>query len=81
MVLFADAADAVDENDSRAIVATLRENNATLSVIALGTAADPDAGFLADLARIGGGSIYFSQNPKELPQLFSMDTMIASQSG
>ena len=81
VVLFADAADAVDEKDSRAIVTALRENNTTLSVIALGTAADSDAGFLADLARIGGGSIYFSQNPKELPQLFSMDTMIASQSG
>ncbi len=80
-VLFADAADAVDNNNTLSTVDELRKNNITLSVIALGNPADSDAGFLAQVARDGGGSLYFAQHPKELPKLFAMDTMLASKSG
>ena len=81
IVLFADAADAEDDDNSIAVVEELAANNMTLSVIALGRPEDVDAPFLANLARIGGGSIYFSEDPQALPKLFSMDTMIASKSG
>ncbi len=80
-VLFADAADAVDNNSTLQTVAELRKQNITLSVIALGSPTDSDAGFLAQVARDGGGSLYFAQHPKELPKLFAMDTMLASKSG
>ena len=81
VVLFADAADSQEDIKCSDIIQQMREADITISVIALGQPSDTDAGFLANVARLGGGSIYFSTNPKELPKLFAMDTMIASQSG
>ena len=81
VILFADASDAEQEMDHKPIIKEMRADNITISVIALGHPSDSDAGFLAEVARLGGGSIYFSVHPKELPKLFSMDTMIASQAG
>ena len=81
IILFADAGDAEDDGDALKTVAELQADNIAVSVIALGTPGDSDAKFLMDVASQGGGSIYFTQSPKELPQLFSMETMVASQAG
>ena len=81
VILFADAADAERDMDHKPIIQRMRADDITISVIALGQPNDSDAGFLAEVARLGGGSIYFSVHPKELPKLFSMDTMIATQAG
>ena len=80
VILFADAADAERDIDHKPIIQKMRADEITISVIALGRPKDSDAG-LAEVARLGGGSIYFSVHPKELPKLFSMDTMIATQAG
>lgn len=81
IILFADASDAEDDGDTLQTVAKLQADNIAVSVIALGTPSDSDAKFLLDVASNGGGSIYFTQSPKELPKLFSMETMVASQAG
>ena len=80
IVLFADASDAEQEKDVHPIISKIREADITISVIALGTPQDSDANFLANVALQGGGDIYFTVNPAQLPALFAMDTMISSKS-
>jgi hypothetical protein len=43
--------------------------------VGLGTDRDVDAEFLRDIARRGGGEAYFTDDARQLPQLFSFDTM------
>ena len=52
----------------------------TVSVIALGTDKDADAQFLFEVAERGGGDIYFTLEPEELPRLFTQDTMTVARS-
>ena len=80
IALFADANDAVDQDGVLKHVEEMREDNITVSVIALGQPSDSDADFLANVALKGGGDIYFTMNPAELPKLFAMDTMLATKS-
>ncbi len=80
ITLFSDAADSEEQEGCHELVAELAARNTTLSVIALGTELDSDAQFLKDIASIGGGEAYFTQDPSELPRLFAMDTMTASRS-
>ena len=80
IALFADANDAVDQDGVLKHVEEMREDNITVSVIALGQPADYHASFLANIALKGGGDIYFTTNPSELPKLFAMDTMLATKS-
>ena len=81
IVLFADAADAEEPGDYRNLIQELGEQrNTTVSVVALGTESDSDANFLKDVASRGGGEIYFSQDPVELPRLFAQDTLLAARS-
>ena len=79
IVLFADAGDAEEEKDVTPIIAKITDAGITISVIALGTPQDSDANFLANVALQGGGDIYFTVNPAQLPALFAMDTMISSK--
>jgi Mg-chelatase subunit ChlD len=81
IVLFADAADAEEPGDYRSFVPKLVQAGIRVSVIALGSERDPDAGFLKDLAKIGEGSIHFAIDPEALPRLFSMETMNILRSG
>jgi uncharacterized membrane protein len=80
VVLFADAADAEEHEGCFELIATLRKQNTTLSVIALGTESDSDASFLKECARRGEGGIYFSTDPQDLPRLFALDTLTMSRS-
>lgn len=81
IVLFADANDAEEPGRYVELIKDLTENkNTTISVVALGTEADSDALFLKDVAVRGGGEIYFSEDPAELPRLFAQDTMLAARS-
>jgi hypothetical protein len=57
-----------------------REAGITLSVIALGTERDCDAEMLKDLARIGGGQCYFTEDVMDLPRLFAQDTFVIARS-
>lgn len=80
IALFADANDSVDQDGVLDHVDEMREDSITVSVIALGQPSDAHADFLAKVALKGGGDIYFTMNPAELPKLFAMDTMLATKS-
>ncbi len=79
IILFADAADAEEPGDTVSLLASLRNRNTTVSVVALGSESDPDAAFLRDIAARGGGEIYFSTSPEDLPRLFAQDTLLAAR--
>jgi Mg-chelatase subunit ChlD len=81
IVLFADANDAEEPGRYIELIADLTANQSTsISVVALGKESDSDAIFLQDVAARGGGEIYFSEDPAELPRLFAQDTMLAARS-
>jgi len=80
IVLFADANDSEEQEGCFALIDKLRSVETTLSVIALGTKTDSDAKFLEECAKRGGGQVYFSTDPAELPRLFAMDTLTMSRS-
>lgn len=81
IVLFADAADAEEPGQYVSLLRELTTNQSTtVSVVALGKETDSDAIFLQDVASRGGGQIYFSEDPAELPRLFAQDTMLAARS-
>ncbi len=80
ITLFADAADAEEQQGCHQLVGELVDAGVTLSVIALGTTSDPDARFLEELARIGEGEIYFTTDADDLPRLFAHDTLTTSRS-
>jgi Mg-chelatase subunit ChlD len=73
IVLFADAADSEEPGDYRKLLARLRESGITVSVIGLGSERDCDANLLKEIASLGGGNMFFSNEPRELPQLFTQD--------
>jgi uncharacterized membrane protein len=75
IVLFSDAADSEEPGDYRNLIHDYRDAGITISVIGLGTERDPDARFLRDVAERGGGNIYFADDPRSLPQLFTLDTI------
>ena len=74
IILFADAADAEEPGEYRELLARCTIANITVSVIALGKETDSDADFLKDVARLGGGICYFTDNANELPRIFVEDT-------
>lgn len=75
IILFADAADAEQHEGVKDLIGNFQTLGITVSVIALGTAGDVHADFLMDVAMWGGGEVYFTTEPRELPRLFAQDTM------
>ncbi len=75
VILFADAADAEEQEQCLELLAQMRRAGMTVSVIALGQETDSDAQFLQSVASAGGGAVYFTTDPSELPRLFAQDTM------
>lgn len=51
-----------------------------VTVSTVGVGADADRGLLSDMAAWGGGRFYFTDNPREVPQIFARETLMASQS-
>jgi len=80
MILFADAADAEEPGDYKKLMEELQKEHVTVSVIGMGTEKDVDAEFLKDVARRGGGRIFFNANPNELPALFAQETVTLARS-
>jgi Mg-chelatase subunit ChlD len=80
LILFADAADSEQSMNYQEIVGKLREAEVTISVIGLGTEQDVDANLLKDIARLGGGECYFSNDPDEIPRIFAQDTFTVARS-
>lgn len=80
IILFADAADAEQPGDFITLLGKCRLAGVTVSVIGLGKKTDCDAALLEEIARRGGGNIYFTENAEELPRIFAEDTMLMSRS-
>lgn len=80
LILFSDAADSVREQGYRELLETYEREGITVSVIGLGTRGDKDAALLEDIARRGGGRIFFTADPGRLPELFAEDMMIVERS-
>ncbi|MDQ3331848.1 MAG: VWA domain-containing protein, partial [Planctomycetota bacterium] len=75
IILFSDAADSEEPGDYKTLLAEYAAAGITVSVIGLGTTADPDAALLEEIASLGKGNIMFSDDAEELPRLFTQDTM------
>ena len=80
VILFADANDAEQPEGVPALLDNFADLGITVSVIALGTDKDADSKFLFEIAERGGGDIYFTLEPEELPRLFTQDTMTVARS-
>lgn len=80
LVLFADAADAEEPGNYRALLETMREGSATVSVIALGSPQDADARLLEEIATEGGGRVFFVEDAATLPMIFAQETIAVSRS-
>jgi Mg-chelatase subunit ChlD len=80
IILFSDAADSEEPGDYRKLLEQFAGAGITVSVIGLGTKADPDAKLLEDVATRGRGNIMFTDDAEELPRLFTEDTMSVARS-
>lgn len=80
LVLFADAADAEQPGDYQRLIDEMVAGGATISVIGLGSDADPDAAFLKDVAARGKGRIFFHADANTLPGLFEQETVAIARS-
>lgn len=75
VLLFADASDAEEPGDYKTLLDEFGRAGITVSVVGLGTENDIDAEFLKDVARRGKGDVYFTQDPQQLIQFFTADTI------
>lgn len=80
IILFADAADAEEPGKYKELLEHNRMANISVSVVALGTPSDTDAGLLKDIAARGDGQIYFTENALEVPRIFAQDTFAVARS-
>jgi len=80
IILFADAADSEEPGRYKELIAKCEEAGITISVIGLGKPTDSDAELLRDIARRGGGRIFFTDDPGQLPRLFAQDTFVVARS-
>jgi uncharacterized membrane protein len=80
IILFADAADAEEPGQYKALLKEITGAGASVSVIGLGSEADTDADFLKDVAALGNGRIFFNADPAALPSLFAQETVAVSRS-
>ncbi|MFI4861939.1 MAG: VWA domain-containing protein [Phycisphaerales bacterium JB063] len=80
IILFADAADSVEPGKYKELLQHCRDANITVSVIGLGSPADPYATLLQDIATRGDGRIFFTKDAGNLPQLFAQDTFVVARS-
>ncbi|MCC6335581.1 MAG: VWA domain-containing protein [Myxococcales bacterium] len=80
VLLFSDAADSEEPDDYRKTIADLTAEGVTVSVIGMGTTADPDAALLREVATRGNGRIYFAEDVMSLPRIFSQETIAVARS-
>ena len=81
VILFADAADAVEARDSIQLLEQAARAGITASVVGLGVPTDPHAPLLASLAAAGQGRLFFTEDANLLPQLFTQDVLAVSRRG
>ncbi|MDR0610316.1 MAG: VWA domain-containing protein [Planctomycetaceae bacterium] len=80
IILFTDADDTEQPDDYIRLLTACKNAGMTCSVIALGTEAGMTADLCKDIAKVGGGNIYFTEQANDLPRLFALDTFTISRS-
>jgi len=80
MILFTDAADSEEPGKYKELLAEMKAEGATVSVIGLGTRSDADAAFIEDIAKRGDGRIFFTDVPGSLPNIFAQETVAVARS-
>lgn len=75
ILLFADAADSEEPGAYKELLKKFAEAGITVSVVGLGRESDQDAGLLKDIAQLGNGQIYFTEDAAQLIQFFTADTI------
>lgn len=80
IILFSDAADSEEPGNFMELLDQYTAAGITVSVVGLGTQADPDALLLEDIADEGQGNLYFTTDPQELPRIFTQDTFVMARS-
>ncbi|MEM1085624.1 MAG: vWA domain-containing protein [Verrucomicrobiota bacterium] len=80
IILFSDAADSEEPGDYKRLLADMKKEGATVSVIGLGTKADIDAKLLEDIAKRGDGRVFFTDRPVDIPKIFAQETVTIARS-
>ncbi len=80
IILFTDAADSEQPDQYKALLNEMVKNSCTVSVIGLGTRADPDAAFIEDIAKRGNGRMFFTTQPSNIPNIFAQETVTVARS-
>ena len=80
VILFSDAQDSEEPGDYKKLIKEMTDQGATISVIGLGTAKDVDSALLEDIAKLGNGRIFFSNEPMDIPKIFAQETVTIARS-
>lgn len=80
VILFSDASDSEEPGDYQNLIREMTANGATISVIGLGTDKDSDSALLMDVAKLGKGRMFFSDQPLDLPKIFAQETVTIARS-
>jgi len=80
VILFSDANDSEEPGDYINLIKEMTDNGATISVIGLGTDQDADSALLVDVAKLGNGRMFFSDQPMDIPKIFAQETVTIARS-
>ena len=80
VILFSDANDSEEPGDYKNLIKEMTDNGATISVIGLGTDKDVDSALLVDIAKLGNGRMFFSDQPLNIPKIFAQETVTIARS-
>jgi von Willebrand factor type A domain len=80
VILFSDAADSEEPGDYKNLIKEMTDQGATISVIGLGTDKDSDSALLVDVAKLGKGRMFFSDQPMDIPKIFAQETVTIARS-
>jgi von Willebrand factor type A domain len=80
VILFSDAQDSEEPGDYKKLIKEMTDNAATISVIGLGTDKDVDSALLVDIAKLGNGRVFFSDQPMDIPKIFAQETVTIARS-
>jgi hypothetical protein len=80
VILFSDAQDSEEPGDYKNLIKEMTDNGATISVIGLGTDNDVDSALLVDIAKLGNGRMFFSNQPMDIPKIFAQETVTIARS-
>ncbi|MFM2171848.1 MAG: hypothetical protein RI957_2077 [Verrucomicrobiota bacterium] len=80
LILFTDTADTEEPGDYKRLIKEMTDQGATISVIGMGTPADPDAKLCEEIAKLGKGRMFYSDKPMDIPKIFAQETVTIARS-